>query len=486
MSGVYLDANGYGPTPDVVFERDSTGVELSRRFVNGLEVSWQLNELGLPIRRRVAVGRPGEYPQDVGAVDISWDSDSRLTAWIDAQAGPQFIDRDARGRVVREHDAADLVIDRPLDATGNVLGRFASSYGPGGRVQARDGVTFEHDLDGRVIRKVEPDGSTWAFYWTGAGLLRRVDCPDGKSVEYEYDVLARRTRRHITSADPGSAREGELDTRYFWDGHVPVHEIDTVLGLTTWRWQPGTFNLLAKECKGRRLTVVLDHLGAPTEMYDDAGRLAWKMRLYIDGTSRMLHGRGADLPFRRLGEYDDADTGLSYNRFRYYDPAAGAYLSKDPAGLAGGLNAYAHLEDPFRAVDPLGLNPSVIALGLQNAPDTYTVPGGPSFPVVVTDALDNFAKHPDVNGATWQRFDNVGDDIGGAIRQAMEDADRIHFNLQGMDNVAEILANPDPLRFSPPSTNWELATVLSDEGLLAKAKFWERPGEPSTRIPCGP
>jgi RHS family protein len=42
-----------------------------------------------------------------------------------------------------------------------------------------------------------------------------------------------------------------------------------------------------------------------------------------------------DCPFRYQGQYEDSETGLYYNRFRYYDPSTGAYISQDPIGLAG-------------------------------------------------------------------------------------------------------------------------------------------------------
>lgn len=61
-------------------------------------------------------------------------------------------------------------------------------------------------------------------------------------------------------------------------------------------------------------------------------------------------------PWRWPGQYEDEETGLFYNRFRYYDPGAGRYVSQDPIGLTGGVLLYGYVADPFAWVDPFGLS----------------------------------------------------------------------------------------------------------------------------------
>ncbi|MBW5894830.1 RHS repeat-associated core domain-containing protein, partial [Pectobacterium polaris] len=51
----------------------------------------------------------------------------------------------------------------------------------------------------------------------------------------------------------------------------------------------------------------------------------------------------------------DAETGLYYNRHRYYDAESGQYLSPDPIGLGGGLRPQGYVHNPLEWVDPLGL-----------------------------------------------------------------------------------------------------------------------------------
>ncbi|MBI0440445.1 RHS repeat-associated core domain-containing protein, partial [Dickeya dianthicola] len=51
----------------------------------------------------------------------------------------------------------------------------------------------------------------------------------------------------------------------------------------------------------------------------------------------------------------DSESGLCYNRFRYYDPAGGCYVSPDPIGIAGGESNYGYVPNPNTWVDPFGL-----------------------------------------------------------------------------------------------------------------------------------
>jgi RHS repeat-associated protein len=60
-------------------------------------------------------------------------------------------------------------------------------------------------------------------------------------------------------------------------------------------------------------------------------------------------------PFRFQGQQFDEETGLHYNRFRYYDPVVGRFVSQDPIGLSGGLNTSSYAPNPLGWVDPLGL-----------------------------------------------------------------------------------------------------------------------------------
>ena len=61
-------------------------------------------------------------------------------------------------------------------------------------------------------------------------------------------------------------------------------------------------------------------------------------------------------PFRFPGQYHDEETGLYYNRYRYYMPNEGMYTQRDPIGLAGGNpTTYGYVFNTLKHTDPFGL-----------------------------------------------------------------------------------------------------------------------------------
>jgi RHS repeat-associated protein len=96
---------------------------------------------------------------------------------------------------------------------------------------------------------------------------------------------------------------------------------------------------------------------APRKAYDDKGELVWQVDFDIYGRIRedTLNNKPF-IPFRQPGQYEDVETGLYYNRFRYYDSNTGTYISQDPIRLAGNNpNFYAYTFDSNSEVDPFGL-----------------------------------------------------------------------------------------------------------------------------------
>ena len=107
--------------------------------------------------------------------------------------------------------------------------------------------------------------------------------------------------------------------------------------------------------------VQSDQLEAPHELTDENQTVVWKADYKPFGEvvpQEDPDGNGAVVRFnlRFPGQYYDAETGLYYNYYRYYDPTLGRYVQSDPIGLAGGMNTYGYVyQNPLNFNDPLGL-----------------------------------------------------------------------------------------------------------------------------------
>ena len=73
--------------------------------------------------------------------------------------------------------------------------------------------------------------------------------------------------------------------------------------------------------------------------------------------------KGLSNPIRFQGQYHDHETGRHYNRYRYYDPRVGRFVSKDPISYAGGLNLNVYAPNPVEWIDALGLAKKRVGVG---------------------------------------------------------------------------------------------------------------------------
>ncbi|MBE8603353.1 RHS repeat domain-containing protein, partial [Pseudomonas cyclaminis] len=96
--------------------------------------------------------------------------------------------------------------------------------------------------------------------------------------------------------------------------------------------------------------------GTPQELTDPDGDIVWSAHYRAYGQISRLDKNKIDNPLRFQGQYFDQESGLHYNRHRYYNPDVGRYLTPDPVKLAGGINAYQYVPNPTGWVDPLGLS----------------------------------------------------------------------------------------------------------------------------------
>ncbi|MFB8168299.1 RHS repeat domain-containing protein [Kitasatospora purpeofusca] len=79
--------------------------------------------------------------------------------------------------------------------------------------------------------------------------------------------------------------------------------------------------------------IVINIVGAPTELVDEHGAVAWQQRTALCGHPLPDAVESIDCPLCLPGQFHDAETGPHCNVFRYYDPATAHSLSPDPLGL---------------------------------------------------------------------------------------------------------------------------------------------------------
>lgn len=138
-------------------------------------------------------------------------------------------------------------------------------------------------------------------------------------------------------------------------GYEKYGGTERIDNLVTWVYDGTSFTPVAKVAGGERYTIVHDYLGTPVQAYDSGGNLVWEMLLDVYGEVMESRGDRSLVPFRYQGQYEDEETGLYYNRFRYYSPQMGMYISSDPIGLAGNNpTLYGYVQDVNTWLDPCG------------------------------------------------------------------------------------------------------------------------------------
>ncbi len=397
------------------FAYDAAGREIERALGGGatLSQSWdesfQLTEQTLlgaadrsVLERRTYSYRPNGVPAAVTT----------------RSAGHRRFETDPAGRVTGV-EAAEWTERYAYDAAGNMKSTAGEGVeGPEGpeepwsftgtRLRRAGRIHYAYDDQGRVVRKSQKllsGGSRkWAYRWDALDRLVSVTTPDGEIWRYLYDPLGRRVAKQLID-DDGAVLSS---TVFSWDGNglaeqvhhgspdgSPDGSLDGSRQVTTWEFSPALVpRPLAQvdtrepaeasqdEIDKRFNAIVTDLIGAPTELADTDGRVTWRRRATLWGAGDSSPVDGTDCRLRFPGQYNDPESGLDYNRHRYYDSSTGRYLSPDPLGLDPAPNNYAYTDNPLVWSDPLGLAPCGPEIINHYRGASQRVPGGQRGPAV--------------------------------------------------------------------------------------------------------
>lgn len=308
---------------------------------------------------------------------------------------------DVLGQIVGYQDPLGTLHRYRYDACGDRFSTVADNA-EGRHTQQDNGTAYQLDKAGQLVSRTDRF-SQLALRWNTFGRLAGIK-NEHHDHAYTYDALGRRVgKRHLQRPtklldglrviDKETPSRGEPvwqdETWFMWDGDVMVGELQRevaprVVTPETWDkpdgivysgqfyvYQPDSFEPRAMqryqqiaEAEDGEIAPLgeeqiyfyqNDPNGMPIRLQDGEGEVVWEAQftpfgqLSVTGTSQLRQ------PLRMQGQYYDTESGLHYNRYRYYDPACGVFISQDPIGLKGGLNPYQFAVNTLGWVDPLGL-----------------------------------------------------------------------------------------------------------------------------------
>ncbi|WP_353117752.1 DUF6531 domain-containing protein [Myroides odoratus] len=378
----------------VIREYDPFGRECLRMYEGGMQQTWEYDPLGRLVTQ--GVNKQGPLSRGVPQFyrEYSWDVGGVLKQITDQGQKHTRYQRDKRGFLQQIIYQGKEVEERGVDTTGNLYQQLNCKdriYSKN-RLQETKKNKYSYDKEGFLTEKIEKStGKKWTYQWNGAGMLKQVIRPDGYAVYFQYDALGRRVSKRYKTGT----------THYVWQGDVVLHEYkcfdaqETIAeDIITWVFEEGGFVPLAKLKGKQQYSLVADHLGTPIRAYSDTGDKVWERELDSFGNARMTFGDEGFCSYLYQGQTQDKETGLAYNRFRYYDPEVGNYIAQDPIGLAGNNpTLYGYVADPTGWLDVFGL---IIIYRALNETQEFSV----------LDGADIYAKNKNARFSVQKHVDN--------------------------------------------------------------------------------
>ncbi|MBN6065371.1 hypothetical protein HYE66_02710, partial [Aggregatibacter actinomycetemcomitans] len=393
-----------GVTHKLTFIYDEEGNEISRLSNLGFILNQQFNEMNLPVRQRAGheprthfdglelrqagihspsfaeLNRTYQYDKALNTIaandeieDLKFvvNGNNQITRVISQSQTTEHYGYDQNGYLSRQYIHTDDYHDDPdsqiridnhdLYQTGNRLNRIGNHH-------------YEYDKAGRLTSKTEiRDGfrhKTTYYRWNGNNQLESLTNDKGETWYYKYDALGRR----IEKACP----QQNTKTRYLWDGDQIAYQETEKQGkqesqrhsvFNGWEliaqqdgYQKSDLRHNQKTWTQTTNYAVCQPNGQPLALFNPQGKRTWRkaptslwgLPLLSSWARKQAEPLNPNLLF--AGQYVDDESGLAYNRFRYYDPQSGNYLASDPIGLNGGETPYAYVHNPMEFVDPFGLS----------------------------------------------------------------------------------------------------------------------------------
>jgi RHS repeat-associated protein len=342
----------------------------------------------------------------VGTTSQAYDAAGRVTAITNFNGSAATISYyndsyDAADRVTQEvwgsgsttdthtygYDATDQLTSADgttysYDHNGN---RTMSGYTTGTNNQlTSDGTwTYTYDAEGNLIQKVNST-ATWTYGYDNLDRLVSVQevttTGTQLQVTYVYDIFNNRVEEDKWKASTGTT----ATLRHAFDdqGNIWADVTTTGMLLARYVYGDGVDQIWARAIPSGLTNAgvtwyITDRLGSVRDLMDNSGTI--QDHIDYDGFGKVSETNSSFGDSRKFtGREFDYDTGLQYNRARYYDPATGRWVSEDPMGFgAGDGNLYRYISNQStNATDPNGedvwLVHGVRDTGYDKPEDWYT------------------------------------------------------------------------------------------------------------------
>ena len=343
-----IDAvNGPVHTVDNVWEPDRDVLDFKENKVGVTTVSkydYGVNELG----QRVTVAQSGTAFASARGIGWGYDALGQVTS---ADSTENTHDRayqyDAIGNRIEARDGVTAVSGTPNYAA-NLLNQYTSV----------GSVSPVHDDDGNLISGQIPVGSA-GLVWDAENRLSTVSVTGGGTVHYLYDSQSRRIASILGATTLVTVYDGwNPAARYGFGDPLPSVECRYTWGPDlsgTLQGAGGVGGLLAvridESSAWSRYFPLYDGNGNITEYVDGAGAVDAHFEYDPFGRPALQTGNHGRFSHRFSTKPLDAETGLYYYGYRYYDPVTGRWPSRDPIGEKGGVNLYGFVGNARGAVN---------------------------------------------------------------------------------------------------------------------------------------
>ena len=238
------------------------------------------------------------------------------------------------------------------DPVGNrtaSLGVSSYTTNASNELTATSNASYTYDSNGNTLTKVISSNTT-TYAWDYENRLTSVTLPSsGGTVTFKYDPLGRRIYKSLSTGGTSV---------FAYDGDNMIEETNAS-GTVVARYAQGQSidEPLAMLRSSTTSYYNVDGLGSITSLANGSGTLTQSYTFDSFGKQTASSGSVVNA-FQYTGRELDSETGLQFNRARYYDQTIGRFLSEDPIRFEGGVDFYAYVgNSPTTYDDPRGLEP---------------------------------------------------------------------------------------------------------------------------------